>query len=98
MTTATPATDRLRQLVEEERARFEVPGCSVVVVRDEEVLLCEGFGQRNIDEDLPVTAQTLMPIGSSTKTFTAAVCAALVDEGQLEWDKPIRDYLPGFLL
>lgn len=96
--TVASAPARIRQLVEEERGRFEVPGCSVVVVRDGEVVLCEGFGQRDVDQDLPVTPQTLMPIGSSTKTFTAALCAALVDEGLLDWDRPIREYLPGFRL
>ncbi|HVE97969.1 MAG TPA: serine hydrolase [Mycobacteriales bacterium] len=87
---------QIRHLVEQERARFDVPGCAVLVVKDGEVVLAEGFGRRDRDRDLPVTAQTLFPIGSSTKTFTAAVCASLVDEGHLEWDRPLREYLPGF--
>ncbi|MCA1711815.1 MAG: serine hydrolase [Actinobacteria bacterium] len=92
------AIERIREHVERERARFAVPGCAVVVVSDGEVLLAEGFGLRNIDEDLPVTAGTLFPIGSSTKTFTAAVCASLVDEGELDLDQPVRELLPGFRL
>ncbi|MCA1710582.1 MAG: serine hydrolase [Actinobacteria bacterium] len=93
----TPASaDRIRQYVEEERERFAVPGCAVLVVADGEVVLADGFGMRNLDRGLPVTAQTLFPIGSSTKTFTAALCASLVDAGILEWDQPIRSHLPGF--
>ena len=87
---------QVREIVERERIRFDVPGCAVLVVADGEVVLAEGFGSRDVDRNLPVTAQTIFPIGSSTKTFTAAVCASLVDEGRLEWDRPVREYLPGF--
>jgi CubicO group peptidase (beta-lactamase class C family) len=89
-------TDDIRAIIEAERERFGVPGCAVVVAVDGEIELCEGFGRRDIAHDLPVTTSTLFPIGSSTKTFTAAVCASLVEAGQLEWDRPVRDYLPDF--
>lgn len=84
----------LREIVETERRRFAVPGCAVVVVADGEVVLCEGFGERDVDRSLPVTPQTLFPIASSTKTFTAALCALLVEDGLLAWRRPVRDYLP----
>ncbi|MGH3679225.1 MAG: serine hydrolase [Natronosporangium sp.] len=84
----------LRRIVETERERFAVPGCAVVVVAGGEVVLCDGFGSRDLERGLPVTAGTLFPVGSSTKTFTAALCAVLVDEGTLAWDRPVRDYLP----
>jgi CubicO group peptidase (beta-lactamase class C family) len=90
--------ERIREHVNRERERFIVPGCAVVVVADGEVLLSEGFGQRDVDGDAPVTARTLMPIGSSTKTFTSALCAALVDDGKLDLDRPLRELLPGFRL
>src|SRR5688500_10132561 len=90
------AGERIREHVERERERFAVPGCAVVVVRDGEVLLADGFGRRNGTD--PVTARTLFPIGSSTKTFTAALCAALVDEGCLDLDQPLRELLPGFAM
>jgi CubicO group peptidase (beta-lactamase class C family) len=86
----------LRRIVETERARFEVPGCAVLVVADGRIVLSEGFGYRDVDRELPVTSRTLFPIGSSTKTFTAALCAALVEKGELAWDRPAREYLPGF--
>jgi CubicO group peptidase (beta-lactamase class C family) len=58
--------ERIREHVERERERFSVPGCAVVVVADGEVLLSEGFGKRDVESGAAVTAQTLMPIGSST--------------------------------
>jgi CubicO group peptidase (beta-lactamase class C family) len=78
----------LRDLVERERHRAKVPGCAVAVVQRGEVVLCEGFGHRQLAPDQPVTTQTLFPIGSATKTFTAALIAA----GQL--DAPLKQEHP----
>lgn len=75
-----------------------VPGAAVLLLKDGEVLFSQGFGKRNIALDLDVTPQTLFPIGSSGKAFTAAAVAMLVAEGKLEWDKPVRHYLPTFKL
>ena len=88
----------LARLVEDERDRFGVPGCAVLVVHEGEVVLRDGFGRRDLAKDLPVTTSTLFPIGSSTKTFTAALCALAVDGGLIGWDDPIVDHLPGFAL
>ncbi len=90
--------EQLRRTVERERARFSVAGLSVVVVQDREVVLAEGFGLRDIERDLPATPQTLFAIASDSKAFTAALCATFVDEGKLDWDKPVRDVLPWFQL
>ncbi len=89
---------QIRDLIEAERDRFGVAGLSVVVVKDREVLLAEGFGSRDLEQDLPSTPQTLFAIASDSKHFTAALCATFVDEGKLEWDKPVRDVLPWFRL
>lgn len=88
--------DALRAIVEEERERFGAPGVAVAVVRDDETLLAEGFGLRDVAGDLPVTANTVFPLASISKSFTAALAGSLVDDGLLEWDRPIREYLPWF--
>lgn len=90
--------DRIRELVERERQRFDTPGVAVSVVRDGEVLLAEGFGQRDVEEAKPVTGDTLVPLASMTKSFTAALVGVCVQEGLLEWDRPVRDWLPWFRL
>ena len=82
--------------IEDERRRFEVPGLAVVVVHDGKVVLSEAFGHRDLARDLPVTSETAFAIGSVTKAFTAATVAALVDDGVLEWDRPVREYIAGF--
>jgi CubicO group peptidase (beta-lactamase class C family) len=77
---------------------LKVPGAAIAVVKGKEVILAKGFGYRDLDKKLPVTADTLMAIGSSTKAFTAFVLGTLVDKGQVEWDTPVRDYIPWFRL
>lgn len=77
---------------------WNVPGLAIAIVKNGEVILARGFGHRDEERKLPVTPQTLFPIGSSTKAFTSFVVASLVEEGKLEWDKPVVEYLPDFRL
>jgi len=74
----------------------KVPGAAVLIMKDGEVLLSQGFGKRNVTENLDVTPRTLFPIGSSSKAYTSAAIAMLVEEGRLAWDTPIKKYLPTF--
>lgn len=84
--------------IEEQRALFEVPGCAVGAIAGDEVALNKGFGTRLLGADVPVSTRTLFPIGSTTKAFTAAAVGALVDDGLIEWDRPLREYIPGFAM
>lgn len=90
--------DELRLHVDTELARWNAPGAELAAVRDGEVLLAEGFGRRDLDGDLPAGEITLFDHGSVCKAFTAVLAAVLVDEGLLEWDRPVRDQWPGFRL
>jgi CubicO group peptidase (beta-lactamase class C family) len=71
-----------RQLVADSLELWQVPGAAVAVVQDGQVLFSEGFGLRNLEQNLPVTADTLFPIASCTKAFTAMSAGLLVDEGR----------------
>ena len=75
---------------------WDVPGVAIAVVQDGHVILSKGYGFRNVNKQLPVTPKTLFAIGSSTKSFTVTGLGILVDEGKLDWDKPVREYLPSF--
>ena len=75
---------------------FEVPGLSITVVKDGQVLLAKGYGQRRLGRPGKVDEHTLFPIASNTKAFTAMALAILVDEGKLKWDDPVIDHLPWF--
>jgi CubicO group peptidase (beta-lactamase class C family) len=84
----------IERFVVDQLAAWEVPGCAVAAVQDGQVVLAAGWGQRDLDTKLPVTADTLFAIGSTTKAFTAATVGALVDDGLLDWERPLRDYVP----
>lgn len=86
------------EFVAKSMAQWKVPGMAVAVIKDGKVILAEGFGLRDIKNNLKVTPQTLFAIGSSSKAFTAADMGILVDEGKVDWDKPVREYLPTFKL
>lgn len=86
------------KFVETMLKEWEVPGAAVAIVKDGKVIYAEGFGYRDMDKKLNVTKDTLFAIGSCTKAFTAAILGILADEGKLEWDKPVRHYLPTFTM
>ena len=75
---------------------FQIPGASVAVVKDGKVIYAKGFGYRDVEKKLPVTPDTLFAIGSVSKSFTSLVFATMNDEGKVDWDKPIRTYVPTF--
>ncbi len=77
---------------------WDVPGASVAIVHQGEVVFLDGFGMRDLENELPVTEDTLFGIGSSTKAFTAVLLLSQVEEGKLALDKPVQDYWPGFIL
>jgi len=74
------------------------PGMAVVVVKDNNILFMEGFGYQDIETRQPVTPQSTFYIASVTKTLTALAAAVLHNEGKLDLDKPISQYLPDLKL
>lgn len=94
---AAPPPDIDRH-VEQVMAEFEVPGVGLAIVKDGEVVLAAGYGLRKLGESTPADAQTLFGIASNTKVFTATALALLVEDGKLEWDAPVINYLPWFRL
>src|SRR4051812_41785805 len=84
--------------VESTMAAWKVPGLALAVVKDGKVVKSEGYGFRDRDKKLPVTPRTLFPIASISKSFTVTGLGMLVDEKKLDWDRPVREYVPEFLL
>ena len=77
---------------------WHVPGLGLGVVKDGKVVVLKGYGLRDVEHKLPVTPRTLMAIGSNSKSFTVVLMGMLADSGALDWDKPVRTYLPDFQL
>ena len=86
--------DQLREMANAGLELWESPSVSVGVVKDGKVVFCEGFGSRDVAKNLPANGETLYQIGSCSKAFTAALVSILVDQGKLDWDTPIVQYVP----
>ena len=86
------AVERLEQLAED----HPVPGMALAVVTSEGAFT-RGIGTTD-RETAAVTAQTCFEIGSTTKTFTAVLCALLREEGMLDFDDHVRDHVEYFRL
>ncbi len=86
------------EFAEKVRVEWAVPGMAVGVIKEGEVVYMKGFGLRDVEKQLPVTPETLFAIGSSTKAFTAMAIGMLVDEGKLDLDTPLIDYMFDFRL
>ncbi len=103
MTSAASASERAQQalagfeaFVDSARVAWKAVGLSVGITVDGKTVYLKGHGERDLARRLPVTPQTLFAIGSSSKAFTTFAMGALVDQGKLEWDVPVRTYLPWF--
>ncbi len=91
-----PALADYDAFVEGVRKEFDVPGIAVAIVKDGEVLLAKGYGERELGKPAKVDADTLFAIASNTKAFTATALAILADEGKLSLDDKVIDHLPWF--
>jgi D-alanyl-D-alanine carboxypeptidase len=98
-TTAQPRSlkPELRQLLDDRvkgiMKRQHIPGMAVVVIREGKVQEMRGYGVTDITTKQPVDSDTKFPIASTTKPFTAMAIMMLVEEGKVNLDKPISQYL-----
>ena len=75
---------------------FDVPGMAVGVVKDGKTIYARGHGVRELGQAGDVDVDTMFKIASNSKAFTAAALAILVDEGRIEWNGAVSDYIPEF--
>ena len=71
-------------------------GIVAAVAQRQDTLLLEAYGQSDVARDVPMTVDTIIPIGSTTKQFTAAAILKLQDQGRLDVDDDITTWLPDF--
>lgn len=91
-------TAALDAVMEDALKYWQTPGAAAVVVRDGKVVYLKGFGIKDTKTRQPVTPDTVFAIGSTTKAFTTAAMAMLVDEGKMQWDDSVRSHLTSFRL
>ncbi|MDX1332080.1 MAG: serine hydrolase domain-containing protein, partial [Robiginitalea sp.] len=97
---ATPDVN-LRELDEYFRkmvSDWDIPSASIGIVKDGELVFTGNYGVLEVGKEGAPDANTLYAIASNSKAFTSALIGMLVQEGKLDWNDPVRKYLPYFQL
>lgn len=71
-------------------------GFAIGVVKDGQIVHVKGYGVNSVDSKEAVTADTPFGIASNSKAFTSAALAILVDQGKINWEDKVIDYIPEF--
>ena len=89
-----------RALLEDTVSKFmastNAPGIAVAVVLNGEEVWSEGFGMADLENNVPVTTQTLFRLASISKPITATAAMQLWEQGKLDLEVPIQKYCPAF--
>jgi len=101
--TAIPAQERyakaaaqLQRLAEYEVSEKNLPGLTIALVDDHQIVWAQGFGFADPEKNTAATAETVYRVGSVSKLFTDIAIMQLVERGQLDLDAPMTKYLPDF--
>ena len=90
------AIERARIIMQAVSDRAETPGISAAVGVNGEVIWAEGFGLADLEHGVSVWPETKFRIGSVSKPYTAAAVGLLVQQGRLDLDAPVQQYVPSF--
>ena len=92
---ADPKFEAVATLTAAKLKEFGVPGVAIGIVHNGNTMI-RGVGITNVEDSLPVTAHTVFPIASISKTFAATAMMRLVEQGKVDLKAPVRTYLPEF--
>lgn len=90
---ASPLSDEIDQVMAQ-AVTDNSPGCNIGVVQDGEFIHKAGYGLANLELDVELNGSQIHRMASVSKQFTAMAVLLLADEGKINLDKDIRDYLP----
>ena len=88
----------IEKALDDKRKELGIPGISLAIVKDDQIIYLKGLGLKDVDKKLPVTPDTRFAIGSATKAFTAMLAVMSADEGKLSLDDSPKKFLPYFTL
>src|SRR5215204_881409 len=86
----------VEEKVEARRKELGIPGMTLAIVKDDQVIYSKGLGYKDYENKIPVTPDTQFAIGSATKAFTALSVLMTADEGKLSLDASPKTVLPYF--
>jgi CubicO group peptidase (beta-lactamase class C family) len=83
---------RVDEYIKAEQQKQRIPGISLAVVKDGQIILAKGYGLANLEHQVPVKPETIFQSGSVGKQFTATAVMMLVQEGKINLDDKIGKY------
>ena len=90
------ALELVKVYLDAARSYQQIPGLSVALVRDQDLVWSGGFGVTDLDRKTPATASTIYSICSISKLFTSLAVMQLRDDGKVRLDDPVARHLPWF--
>src|SRR3712207_3199916 len=87
--TASPVDD----LIKSEMAKMRIPGLSIAIIKDGEIVKLSGYGVANLETSTPATPDTVYKIASLSKQFIATAVMLLAEENKIRLDDRISRYL-----
>lgn len=89
---------QFERFVEDTMQRGQLPGLAVAIVNDNRIIYLNGFGVREVGRSDPVDIHTIFRLASVSKGFAGVLTGILVDQGKLNWDDKVIQYVPNFSL
>jgi CubicO group peptidase (beta-lactamase class C family) len=74
--------------------RTDSPGCAVGVYKDGQIVYEHDYGMASLNDDVPITPETVFHVASMSKQFTAASILLLAQQGELSLDDDVHKYIP----
>lgn len=90
------AVQKARHVIDTLQTSQQIPGIQLSVWKSGELVLSEGFGFADLEQNVPVTPETKFRIGSVSKTLTSAALGKLYEEGEINFDAPVQQYVSYF--
>jgi CubicO group peptidase (beta-lactamase class C family) len=85
---------KVDEYIRSEMQAQQIPGLSLAVIKNGQIVLARGYGLANVEHQVPVKPETIFQSGSMGKQFTATAVMMLVEEGKLSLDDKITKYFP----
>ncbi len=88
----------IEKAIDDRRKELGIPGLSLAIVKDDQVIYLKGLGVKDLERKVPVTPDTRFAIGSASKAFTGMIAVMSADDGKLSLDDSPKKFLPYFTL
>ncbi|HZI60806.1 MAG TPA: serine hydrolase domain-containing protein [Pyrinomonadaceae bacterium] len=87
-------TTKVDEYMQAEMKAQQIPGVSLAVIKDGQIVLAKGYGLANVEHQVPAKAETIFQSGSMGKQFTATAVMMLMEDGKLAIDDKLNKYFP----